>query len=109
MNRQFKVIEHKKRSGLTVGSFSRKPGYIFTEKEWPGDSESLKAAIENKRCVEIDKDGKERKEKKESNPSKKELAKNLKSAEKKYSELDPESNEAKEILDLINRIKEELE
>ena len=52
-DRKFEVLEHEKKSGLTVGSYSRKPGFIFRESDWTGSRESLKAALENKRCKEI--------------------------------------------------------
>lgn len=65
MDRKFKVIENRNHSGLTVGSYSRKPGYIFIEKQWNGNSESLEIAIENKRCVEIKEKKEESKKRKE--------------------------------------------
>lgn len=48
---KYKVLECKGHSGLTVGSYSRKPGYIFLESEWNFGEAALRKALAGKRCV----------------------------------------------------------
>jgi hypothetical protein len=48
---KYKVLEHKDFGGLTVGSYSLRPGTIFSRSQWKGKEESLKKALANKRCV----------------------------------------------------------
>ena len=49
-DKKYKVLEHEKKSGLTIGNYSRKPGFIFSEKEFLGTDEDFQFALETKRC-----------------------------------------------------------
>lgn len=44
------VLEHKSYPGLTVGSYSQKPGTIFYSSQWTFSEEDLRNAIAEKRC-----------------------------------------------------------
>ena len=60
------VLEHDNYGGLTVGSYSRKPGTIFYRSQWKGKEASLKKALASNRCELF----KEKKKKETKNDSK---------------------------------------
>lgn len=67
MDKKYIVLDHKKYSGLTVGDYSRKPGFIFIQKNFRGSDEDFQHALKEKRCKLVD----EKPEKKESKKRKK--------------------------------------
>lgn len=61
MDEKYIVLDCKGFTGLTVGSYSRKPGYVFYRKEWNFGDDSLNAAIAVGRCKLVEQEIKEEK------------------------------------------------
>lgn len=116
-----RYIVTDKKKGLLVTNYVFKAGRTFVKEQWKWGDEALEAAIKAGRCkLEGDKEKKKEKKKEVSgkddnnegqNLTKKEKAKKEKELEKmiaEYGDLDPESEEAKELLEKITELEGEL-
>lgn len=111
LNELYEVLEAEGKPGLLVTDHVFLPGRKFTKAEWKWGEKKLEDAVKQGRCKKIKKKEEKKEEKKaDAKDDKKKLGiqRKIDNLAEKYKKLDPESDEANDIVKQIKALEVEL-